>query len=432
MRIELTIKTDYLPDWGAYEGIRELVQNGHDAKTEFGASFTVRHRAPSTLVIENEGCTLPHEALLFGHTTKAARSDTIGKFGEGLKIRSGPEVWVPTIAQSDKFDASVLVFDIQTGRKPENRVQVEIDGVTKEEWKEFEKAFLFLRASGGRATDTVRTGHGALLLAPEYRGRVYVKGIFVQHKGDLAFGYDLDTNVDRDRRLVASWDLEYATQGVWREALHTRPDLVDPFFSLLETESSDVKGFEDYGTSCLPDGVKDAAAARFTDRFGHDAIPVATLAESAEVEHLGKVGIVTSKPLRKVLETRLGTTDENKARLAKEVVRFVGWHELGESERANLERAIALVNESAPVTLADVDVAEFRNPALMGLFSPNDDRGPRVRIAHRVLASRAATLEVIVHETAHKVGGSDGEKSHVADIERIWSGIVEKMSGGEN
>lgn len=150
MKIELTIKTNYLPNWGAYEGIRELVQNGQDAKTEFGASFDVTYRKDaSTLVLTNDGCTLPHEALLFGHTSKDGRGDLIGKFGEGLKlgvlalvrsehavkIRSGSEVWVPAIERSERFNADVLVFNIASGREQKNRVQVEIGNVSEGDWE---------------------------------------------------------------------------------------------------------------------------------------------------------------------------------------------------------------------------------------------------------------------------------------------------------
>ena len=116
MKIELTIKVDYLPNWGVYEGIRELLQNGKDAETEYNAPLTVRYRKDSNTVgIENDGCPLPYEALLLGHTSKVGRPDLIGKFGEGLKlgilalvrtglpvkIRSGGEVWVPSIQRSE-------------------------------------------------------------------------------------------------------------------------------------------------------------------------------------------------------------------------------------------------------------------------------------------------------------------------------------------
>lgn len=130
MKVELTIKVDYLPKWGALEGLRELIQNGKDAETEFRAPLEVRHRKDTNvLVIENDGCTIPHEALLFGHTSKLGRSGMIGKFGEGLKlgvlalvraghtvrIRSGSEVWIPKIERSEKFNADVLTVTIEKG-----------------------------------------------------------------------------------------------------------------------------------------------------------------------------------------------------------------------------------------------------------------------------------------------------------------------------
>jgi hypothetical protein len=37
-------------------------------------------------------------------------------------------------------------------------------------------------------------------------------------------------------------------------------------------------------------------------------------------------------------------------------------------------------------------------------------------------------LSTLVHEVAHHAG-SDGEKNHVSEIERIWSGIVQGLRG---
>jgi hypothetical protein len=192
MKLELTIKADYLPEWKIWEGVRELVQNAIDAQTEHGATMTIRHRDGNVLVIENEGVVLPHEALLLGHTTKTDRSDMRGKFGEGLKlgvlalvreglkikIRSGDEVWVPSIMRSDKFDAKVLCFQIATGRKAEQRVQVEVHGINAEAW-----LFLFL-GDGRRKPTRVKTSFGSLLLDPESKGMLYCKGIHVQNDHD--------------------------------------------------------------------------------------------------------------------------------------------------------------------------------------------------------------------------------------------------------
>jgi hypothetical protein len=65
-----------------------------------------------------------------------------------------------------------------------------------------------------------------------------------------------------------------------------------------------------------------------------------------------------------------------------------------------------------------VDVADFRDEAIRGMHKDG-----RELLAKKILADRNLTLRVLVHEVAHRNGG-DGEKGHVSNIERIWSGIV--------
>jgi hypothetical protein len=436
MRIELSIKATYLPRWSAYEGVRELVQNGRDAEVELSAPLTVRHRKDSsTLVIENDGCTIPHEALLLGHSTKADRSDLIGQWGEGLKlgilalvraghavkIRSGDEVWVPAIERSDRFNADVLVFDIAK-REPKNRVQIEVSGISADDWQTFRRAFLFLDKQLGAH---VKTDNGTLLLDERHSGRVYVKGILVSTAPVLTQGYDLiEASLDRDRRMIESYDLDWRVARIWRDAVATRPDLVGAFGDLLAAEAADVAGFDSYRAAQLPNGVKTVLAAAFTARHGADAIPVSSLADSADVAHLGKVGVVAPKALRAVLEQTLGTVDQNKAKLATETVRVYGWHELTGVEQTNVLGALALIGGVEPVTLADVEVADFRSEALRGLYKDG-----RAILSKAIVADRNQTLATLVHEVAHRSGG-DGEKAHVASIERIWSGIVAGLRGG--
>jgi hypothetical protein len=435
MKIELTIKADYLPGWGVYEGLRELLQNGKDAETEHAAALTVRYRAESgTIVIENDGCVLPHEALLLGHTSKTDRPDMIGKFGEGLKlgilalvranmpvkIRSGSEVWVPSIQRSEKFNANVLTFDVSKGREFKNRVAVEIGRLAPSAWDEIKDRFLFLGTV--RREEKVSTAKGNLLLASRFKGKVYVKGIFVCNDPRLSFGYDfVDADVDRDRRMISKYDLNYAASSLWREALGTRPDLVTSFGSLLVDNAADVEGFDDWNAGYLPDDTLSSIAKQFTDLHGPDAIAVSSLSESADIEHLGKKGVVCPKPLRVILEKRLGSATSNKEKLREEVVRTYGWHDLDASERDNLSLAIALIQPHEAVTLDDLDVVDFRDDNIRGMHKDN-----RELLAKKILSDRSMTLRVLVHEVAHRAGG-DGEKSHVANIERIWASIVSSL-----
>lgn len=438
MKIELTIKCDYLPTWGAYEGIRELLQNGQDAQTEFSAPLTVKHRKDSnTLVIENEGTILPYEALLLGHTSKQGRPDLIGKFGEGLKlgilalvraghpikIRSGGEVWVPSIQRSEKFKADVLTFEIVKGLKARNRVAIEVGNIDEAAWDQMKDCFLFLGTLGD--DEVVRSTSGALLIGPRFEGKVYVKGIFVSNDPRLSFGYDLvDADLDRDRKMVSKYDLQYRTSSIWREALGRRPDLVGSFGKLLEREAADIEGVDAWAAQYLPDDVKKALTDEFVKRHGETALPVATLGESQDVEHLGKKGVVVPKSLRAVLEQNLGTTESNKAKLKDEVLTLYGWHDLSTDEKANVERALFLVNGVEQVSINDIDVADFRDPKIHGMF--NGTTG-RILLAKSTLADRDFTLLVLVHEVSHRQGG-DGEKDHIDRMQGLWSGIVARLS----
>jgi hypothetical protein len=439
MRIELTIKTDYLPSWGVWEGVRELIQNAKDAETEHSAMMNVRHRKDTnTLVIENEGTTLPHEALLMGHTSKAGRTDTIGHFGEGLKlgvlalvrfglpvkIRSGSEVWVPFIDKSEKFNADVLVFDVQKGRKDDNRVQVEVGGIDSETWEKISSRFLFLTKL--RDNLFVSVTSGKLLTDPKFSGKLYVKGIFVGERPELLFGYDLaEAEVDRDRKMVNPYDLRWRTNNIWTEVVSRRPDMVKEYASLLESDAPDVQGMEsDYAAGRLVGEVRQKLAKDFLARHGQNALPVGSLAESADIEHLGMNGVVVSKSLKIVLESELGTLEKNQQKLREQTKKKYGWGELNEAEKRHLQSALSLVNPVESIALDVVDVCDFQDTRYKGFY-----RDGRVLLAHEILSDAAKTLEVLVHEVAHKAGGSDGEKSHVANIERIWSGIVARLRG---
>jgi len=434
-KLELSINVNYLPAWGAWEGIRELVQNGKDAETEFGAPLTVSH-LNGTLRIENEGAQLSREALLFGTSSKSGRSDMIGKFGEGLKlgilalvraghkvrIRSGSEVWTALIERSEKYDADVLKFDCVGGREDKKRVRVEIENVSKLEWERLRERFLFLVKRG--KDDYVATERGELLLSERYKGDIYVKGIYVQTDSRLGAGYNFsNVEVDRDRKMVASWELQWYCAQIWAEAAAKRPDLMDPLFNLALDGKADVAGLEN-NASYAPEAVKKCMATTFAAKFGENAVPVANLAESAEVEHLGRRGIVVSKSLGALLATTLGNKEELAKQLREEVLRTLSWSDLTATQKANLQGSIELlgmVREGC--TLDMIDVVAFRDDKLRGQY-----KDERILLAAHVVEDRDQCLATLVHEFSHRVG-SDGEKSHVAEIEATWRDIVKHLRG---
>ena len=87
IRKELTLEATYVPNWGLNEGIREFISNAFDAQTEMSCEVDVHYAIErKKLFIVTKGAVLSREVLLFGHSSKAKRGDTIGHFGEGLKL----------------------------------------------------------------------------------------------------------------------------------------------------------------------------------------------------------------------------------------------------------------------------------------------------------------------------------------------------------
>jgi hypothetical protein len=431
-KLELSIKTDYLPSWGAWHGIRELVQNAKDAEVEQKTAMVVDW-SKDHLRIENEGAILPHEALLFGHTTKAGNTELIGKFGEGLKlgvlalvragfpvkIRSGCEVWVPSIQKSEKFNANVLVFDITGGRKPEHRVCVEIGNITEETWEGMRWKFRFLGAKND--VEAVETSHGTLLVGEKLKGHVFVKGIYVHTDAKLEYGYDLkNVELDRDRKMVDQWDFRFRVRDILSEAAGKVPSLVQGLVAVLEKQGPDAQGFEHGGSACMPDKVAEAVAADFVSKHGPNAVPVKTLGESKDLDHLGKKGIVVSEALASVLALKMPSVEKVKEALREETKARYGWHELNDKEKASLSDAVFLIGNSGVLEfdLDNLDVVDFASEDLRGLYKDG-----RVIIARKLVENPDECLAVLIHETAHMNGG-DGDKSHLATVERLWCGVV--------
>jgi hypothetical protein len=441
MKLETTIDAEYLSGargWDAFAGIREVLQNGRDAEVEQGAPLAVRYSAESrTLRVENEGATLPREALLMGRSTKRDNRELAGQWGEGLKlgclvlvrsghpvkIRSGPEVWTPAIEASEAFGGrQILTFRIEGGREDRQRVCVEVGNVSPEDWAGVRERFLFLYK---RDVPSVETQNGTVLLSEKWKGKVFVKGIFVQHRADLGYGYDLkNVDLDRDRRLIGDYDLKSQLRRIWFEAVESRPDLLGDFASLLESrEDKDLAEVASYHASQVPEAAALFVAERFRKRYGADAVPVANLAESRDVEHLGVRGVVTPEPLAAVLSRTVGDLKEVQRSLREEVLEVHSWGELSEQERASLERAVELTCTGVKVGMEEVDVVRFRSKKLWGQYKDG-----RILISRAILGDRARTLETVVHEAAHRKGG-DGDHGHVNEIERIWSAVVESLDG---
>lgn len=338
---------------------------------------------------------------------------------EGYKvvIRTGDETWVPEIRSSEKFGGEdVLAFDIQGGRKFADRVCVEIQGISKETWDSFKSQFLFLNPRVARTDVT----YGSLLTDSKYKGMIFVKGIFVQRNDDLQYGYDLRyASTDRDRRMVDYWELTSHTRRIWNEVVTEDTARLDSLFALLNAGAKDVEGFES-SYSDVDEEIALGLAVRFEDLHGKDVYPVTSSEEAVKMEHLGVRTARVPKVLQKALKRVVGDYTEKVQALTSSVVEVFSRDALDASERETLDTALLILDEAGGMHGLALEIVSFRDDGLLGTFCGKDER---VRIARHLLEDLRKTLETLVHEVAHLLGG-DGEKAHVAAVEALWSKIA--------
>ena len=331
-------------------------------------------------------------------------------------IRNRREVWKPVIEKSEKFDnANVLKFKITKGSKDYMGLRVEVKGIDREDWEnELMPRFLFLKAP----EKSIKTMYGTLILDSHLCGHVFVKGIYVDHEGELEYGFDFeDAELDRDRRMIRSWDLRHKTARVIMEATRKQPDLFKSVFDLMEKGAQDVEnmGYIVGGEEEFIDQATDA----FVEKHGDDAVPVSDLGESKEIDHLGKRGIIVSSPLRKVLEKKFGDHYRVRRNLAESAFEKLAYSDLNDEEKANLDLAIDMIRMvDDRLDLSFIDVVNYADEGMLGQWVEG-----RIRIARRVLSELYTALRTLAHEWSHG-WGDDGAKLFTDSVELLLAKVA--------
>ncbi len=454
-KIQLTIKMDdsssYLPEWGIRQALREIIQNAKDSEVEFNAPMTLEWYVGSTgretLRITNEGCSISKDALLFGHTTKYGRAELIGKFGEGLKLalavfaREGlnvrvftsndeegiGEIWVPEIELSETFKAKVLAITIKEAQY-RKRVRVEIEGLERNLWDQYSKDYLFL--PGTDRGKIIQVPSGEILLDPLYGGKIYVKGIFVEAKQTM-WGYNFyNAELDRDRKMVDSWSYESNRAKIINEAINLDKIDVAEILGMMEVGSEDMRGyyFYDYIDTNSSEKLKN----KFLLKHGNNSFPVANDGQAMQLAHLDPEAkaVVVPDSLIKILNKAFGSFEDRKKHLENEIVKVYDIRELNDKEIKSLAWSVGAVNLALNVlgidkmSLAGITVCDFRSSNLQGQFHSENNQ---ISIMKKALSDRNLTLEILVHEVAHRFG-KDAEHSHVNAIEKIWATLIGELT----
>lgn len=318
-KFELSISTEYVPDWGLVEALRELFQNALDNETmnpenKMGWQY---NKKSGEVKITNKTSKLSVESLLLGSGTKHNRTDTIGKHGEGYKIAfmvllrnnktirvdnyGANEIWDVRLVKSRKYKGQLVptVFinkEHVWKKKPSSDLTITIGGITEEEYKELEVKNLHLRGEEVKAFDT--TEKGRILLDEAEHGNIYVEGLFVTNISGLQYGYDFSPkaiSLDRDRKLVDSFNVKWSASELWCRAAEQDEKAMEMAVELVNDSAPDTAYLSNM--SYYGKGLFNGVAKKFYEDNGKDAVPVTSNLEYEAVEkaEMGKPIIVTSE-----------------------------------------------------------------------------------------------------------------------------------------
>lgn len=450
-KIALSVCSDYLPNWGAYEGLRELVQNYIDAQDDCGVkgeiSFTGGSARGTVRLINHGAKPLTREALLFGVTSKANREDQRGQFGEGMKvgtlalvragrsvtIRTQTETWSASLQPSPEFGGrKVLVYETRKRQTETDFVEIEISPVERSEWDEIRNSFMFMQEDAEQDSGYF----GSILRGDAHRNKVFAKGIFVKQMEGMRWGYDLkDLNLNRDRSMVDEYDVRSRVANVISEQYNQGNIPLQDVIALFRDNAWEAQsGWAWAYNSVTTDIVKHLAG--INAGRGRGMIFTASEEEAVKAESFGWVAVRLPKSLHEAAsslltsdrfvnarnEMGISTFGEMINKMRDAVEEEYAREDLESEEISNLNWAEGILSRIGVSVNATV-VRFAREDELMGLF-----KGGSIYIGRGVLSDKMETLGTLIHEYSHNWGG-DGSLEHSQMIEAHWVKVARVMVG---
>ena len=253
---ELPLTPNYVRDWNFGMAVRELIQNGLDQQSvDAKSTFSIEYD-PDTqkLKFTNARSRLKVNTLLLGRSSKSNDQDTVGQFGEGYKIaalvlnRLGKtftiynnmmnQVWTSKFKNSRKWLDKLLAFYVEDVQSTNDSLVIEVGNVTQEEYDQLTEIWL-----SDPSVARIRTEYGDILTEPEYSGKFFVNGLYIECSGDFSFGYDFKPRymvLERDRKSCDSWSARQVTCKMITSALLSGELDFDTAKELIEVDADDI------------------------------------------------------------------------------------------------------------------------------------------------------------------------------------------------
>jgi hypothetical protein len=276
---------DYVPQWGAWEVVREVATNALDSDPGFAMGLN----GDGALVIKSKGNSLAVRHLLFGVSEKGS-PDAISQFGEGLKLAllvltrmgltahvcsGGRHIWnEPAEMEGERVFKLAWTNNV----KDAGQTVVGIPGWPHETFEQ-----RFIRPGDPRILHADPFGRHIL---EEATPNLYVKGVWVQggksYSTHYAFGYDLiDVEMNRDRGVIDAWKANFEIGKIWASV--TDEGLLQRFWQGVK----DGMGEKDCQLHGVQIGNRPGMKRAFQAVYGSDAVVETDRAMGREAAYRG-------------------------------------------------------------------------------------------------------------------------------------------------
>lgn len=298
-KYELSLSASYVPGWDVYDAVREFFQNALDQE-ELDISNRMMcsyNKETATLSIGSKKSRLTKASLLLGVSTKTDEVNTIGQFGEGYKlaslvaIRTGHtisiknyadrEIWTPRFVKSKRYGTDILTFFVEKSnslwqKAPDQDLTIEIGNITAETYQEIVNRNLHLQDI---QTPVKITPKGEILMDVQYKGRIYVNGLYVCTNDSFNYGYNIwpaHLKLDRDRKMISDFDLAWCTSSMWANVD------TELLLKVVKKGQDDTKYLSQVSSNNY--NLYESALLDFRKDYGSMAIPVSANSELADVQ----------------------------------------------------------------------------------------------------------------------------------------------------
>ena len=257
---DITIRTilskDYVPNWGLYEALRELVQNTIDSDGTIKVRKSSDQNTKTVWVMKSDAV-IPRKALAMGNSAKRGDNQKLGEHGEGMKlamliyaregktlnINTGTEKWRGHMTYSASLDCEVL--DIAVTRRVADITNTEIYAEVPDDI-DMEELYLGFKHPELMGKDCMFAHCHKEALDPEcpdITGRLYVGGLMVSSINSK-WSYNLHKlPLTRDREVADTALLYPMIVDTVNKACIESPDLAKEMAEAFYKEDSELENF---------------------------------------------------------------------------------------------------------------------------------------------------------------------------------------------